>query len=427
MTIGTQDLSTANALFQEVYADKLINLVPESEILLKKISFVPSNKHSGGVYKQAVSLNRNHGATFIGNSDQNLDRPVPRGNIYDVAQIQASAIAMAGAVSQMALSRTEKNAFVSLTMDSVKNLSTSFSALQETVHHCGGSGLGTGVAKTATLAANGLYLTVDGLVTGNPTDFASAIWMGGEQMGVDIYNASTGAFVQSATVTAVDLATALITLDSVASLVDGTSYTLFRSGSKGLESLGLQSILSSTGTLFGIDSSIRKLWRANQYAAGSVSLSYKVLADAVSKARNRGLRGPITLLVNPIVFQSLFPNFETVKSSGATPMSRVFTSKDEVVRLEHGTDTISFRIGGIKVDVEACDYVKCGYAFGLDWSTWERVGSSEINFQPQMMDKSQGYFRPHPTRLEWVIDAVSDQALFCNMPSKNLYISGLVV
>lgn len=58
------NLGALNALFKVVYADKLVDLVPSHEEIVKNVSFVSNDKKNGGYYTQPVLLNREHGVSL---------------------------------------------------------------------------------------------------------------------------------------------------------------------------------------------------------------------------------------------------------------------------------------------------------------------------------------------------------------------------
>jgi hypothetical protein len=48
-TGGNSTSSTLNGLFKEVYADKVMNLVPDNVVLMNLVDFVPQDKTLGNL------------------------------------------------------------------------------------------------------------------------------------------------------------------------------------------------------------------------------------------------------------------------------------------------------------------------------------------------------------------------------------------
>ena len=55
------NLPSLNAMFKTIYSDRISDLVPSHEEILKNVSFVSNNQKNGGNYYQPVLLNREHG------------------------------------------------------------------------------------------------------------------------------------------------------------------------------------------------------------------------------------------------------------------------------------------------------------------------------------------------------------------------------
>lgn len=420
MSTGTISVSTMNALFKEVYADEVENLIPERELITKTIPFVSADKQNGNSYIQPVILSRNHGVTFLGNGagsgSPRLNDPVAA--ITDRAEIKGSGMIIRGLMDYQAATRAQQGgpAFVDGTSYLVESLTDSFAAAIEQVHFYGGMGLGQGTGATAVLAVNQLQLDL--------AEWAPAVWVGGEGMPVELYNATTNALVLTTEITAVDITNRKLTFASVAGLADATAYKIYRKQSKGLEALGIHYILQATGPLFGIDSSVRGLWRSNQYAVGNIQLSFPKVAEGIAIAYGRGLEGSIDLHVNSRVFSGMIPDFLTTRDTRSNAVLYTSQKQEEMEKISHGAKALKFIINSVEVNLLANDYVKAGYAFGLAGGCWTRVGSSEMTFNLPDQEAGQ-YFRQLPDYASMELRAYSDQAIFCSRPAKNILFSGI--
>lgn len=244
-------------------------------------------------------------------------------------------------------------------------------------------------------------------------------------MPIDIYT-TAGALVLSTEISAVDITNYKLTLASVTGLSNGTTYNIFRKQSKGLESLGIHYILNNTSSsLFGIDPTVRGLWKANKYNVSSTALSFPKVAEGIAIAYGRGLEGALDLHVNSRVFSGMIPDFLTsrdTRSGSALSAGRVM--HDNEPNFVHGSKALKFIVNSVEVNLIANDYIKAGYAMGLANGSWIRVGSSEMTFN--LPDTAEGqYFRQLPDYASMELRAYSDQAIFCSRPARNILFHGI--
>lgn len=410
MSVSTQTIQSLDQFTKQLYADKVQDLVPDFELLMKGIPFVSAEKQAGGDYVQPVILSRDHGVTFHGKNDAQLKLEAPIAAIIDSASIRPSAMTMRAMLSYTSASRLTggPRAFVNGTSYIVESLVQSFAAIMEQIHWYGGMGLG----KISVVSSN--------TVTIAAAEWASGVWVGGEGMLVDIYRA--GAKVATTEVTQVDIINKQLTLANASGLL--ANDVIFRKGSYGLESLGAHYILQNTGSLFGIDASQRKLWEANRYDCSGAALSFEKVSEGIAKAYGRGLLGKMKLYVSPVTFSTMFPDFKTVKSVD-TFSSRVFNDESQLKTLEHGVNAIKFFINSVEVEVIASPYVKEGYAFGLSDEGWVRVGSRDLSLgTPGMPEGSYWMQAQDYSALE--LRAFTDQALFCTKPARQILFTNIV-
>lgn len=405
MSVSTQTIQSLDQFTKQLYADKVQDLVPDFELLMKGIPFVSAEKQAGGDYVQPVILSRDHGVTFHGKNDAQLKLEAPIAAIIDSASIRPSAMTMRAMLSYTSASRLTggPRAFVNGTSYIVESLVQSFAAIMEQIHWYGGMGLGkigsVGVANDVTISA---------------AEWASGVWVGGEGMLIDIYRA--GAKVATTEITQVDIINKKLVLASNAGLL--ANDVIYRKGSYGLESLGAHYILQNTGSLFGIDAAQRKLWQANTYDCGAAALSFQKVSEGIARAYGRGLLGKMKLYVSPVTFSTMFPDFKTVKSVD-TFSSRVFNDESQLKTLEHGVNAIKFFINSVEVEVIASPYVKEGYGFGLSDEGWVRVGSRDLSLgTPGMPEGSYWMQAQDYSALE--LRAFTDQALFCTKPARQI-------
>ena len=416
MSVSTQTIQSLDQFTKQLYAEKVADLVPDFELLMKSIPFVTAEKQAGGDYVQPVILSRDHGVTFHGKNDAQMKLEAPIAAIIDSASIRPSAMTMRAMLSYTSASRLTggPRAFVNGTSYVVESLVQSFAAIMEQIHWYGGMGLG----KVGSVAGN--------VVTIAAGEWAPGVWVGGEGMMLDVYR--DNAKFATVEITQVDITEKKLTLSSASGLQ--ANDVLFRKGSYGLESVGAHYILNNSSNLFGIDAAQRKLWESNKYPVNG-ALSFQKVSEGISRAYGRGLLGKMKLYVSNPTFATMFPDFNTVKSvanlsgSGPNPFaSRNFPDAGSVKTLEHGVNAIKFFINSVEVEVIASPYVKEGYAFGLSDEGWTRVGSRDLSLGTPGMAEGQYWLNASEySALE--LRAFTDQALFCTKPARQILFTGI--
>ena len=53
---GSNDITVIDGLFRKVYADKLVNAIPDGKKVVELIKFLPKQKATGADYNQAIIL-----------------------------------------------------------------------------------------------------------------------------------------------------------------------------------------------------------------------------------------------------------------------------------------------------------------------------------------------------------------------------------
>lgn len=448
---SVENISTMDSFFKEVYAEGIKNLVPDHEMILKEIPFVGNDSKNGGNYIQPVVLTREHGISYLGN-DESTSLASPVISVKKDAAVAGAIKVMRTQVSGGAVSRAVKGkrAFVSATNWAIESLTKSMACKQESSHWYGDGGFARFTATTSDLSSN--FISIDA------GQFAPALWIGGEGMPVDIYSVSgsteitkvpnalvaTSPSGATRSISKVDFVNKRIYLSDVTGLANATEYFILPKGQKAYDSKGMFQILKNAGSLFGIDAATYPLWLANQYNVNG-NMNYAKVADAVSLAMGRGLRGPIDLVVHSSIFQQLFPDFLTLKDTSITssvpavttgPVQAAYTknesksaarqmnSASDVRHVIHGTDKVTFYVNGVTVNVRSNEYVLPSLGAGIDMNEFMRVGSSEIVAgTPGEAPDRVWFSRPDDNAVEFRL--FSDQALFTRAPSMSLLLWGI--
>lgn len=396
--------TSLNALFKQVYADKVQNLVPDGVKLYKMIKFEQKSK-LGNSYNQPVILGLEHGVTFAASDDDAFSLNAAVAGTIKNAVVRGNPVVLSSVLGYKAASSAVgggEKAFTDATKFLVANMVRSITKKMEIVMLYGGSGIGiVGSVNSTTL-------------TITTASFASGIWAGAENMPLEI-TASDGTTVRSGAcyVSSVDLTARTITLSALPTSTAANDI-IWMTSARTNEMLGIHKILTNTGTLFDISAATYSLWRGNSYAAGG-ALSLAKIERAIALAVAKGLDSDVTVLVSPATWADLL-----VEQTALRKFDSSYSPDD----MKSGSKSITFYGQNGMVSIEPTIYCKEGFAYVLDMSTFSRVGSCEVTFE---RPGGEGrFFQDLEGTAGYQLRAFSDQALFCDAPGRSVIITGIV-
>jgi hypothetical protein len=410
--------STLNGLFKEVYAPSLEFLMPEGLKLQKRVTFVPKDRMPGNSYHQPVVLQHEHGFTYAAAGTDAFDlNAAVAGQIKDATILgtQMLLVSVLGYEAAHRASSGGKRAFVQATQYMVENMWLSSKKRLEIDLFYGQSELSK----------------VDGTTTSPITlkaaDFAPGVWAGMEGAKLEIFSAnlgtqrSNGAGVTTFTVSSVDIDNKQIVVTPVPSvLVDsdrifflgqydyaGATHNVFK---------GLHTILTNTGSIFGIDASTYSLWKANSQSAASAVPSFDIIQQLEAKCVGKGLDTNVCLYVNPKIWAKLLTDQAALRRHGDPNKRSVY---------EIGSETLVFYGQAGLIEIEPSIYVKEGFSYMISDPLFSRVGATDITFRLQ--DRGDEFFRHVDAKAAYELRNYSNQAMFCEAIGKNGILTAQVV
>lgn len=420
-------------LFKEVYGD-LTDLLPEDYPLAKDIPFSQKQK-VGEKYVEAVVLTHETGITLSATTDAFELNPAIAGVIKQT-EVTPYISVLPSIVPWGVISRTAgggAKAFYDATKFITRNNLKSHSKFQEIFRLYGQADALLGYVSYATQTYRGVAFTtgtgtLNGIAFTNginasskaillaPGSFASGIWVGMEGVKVNQVN-SSGTVVASGKLVSVVSEYGYITVDFTP--IAASSTTSHRVCFDGMQSaqdyIGIQKILSTTGSLFGIATSSYSLWQGNVVDMLSTKLTLPKFNMAVANMVNKGgLEGDLMVYVNPRTWSNIAST-----EAGLRVYDKSY-NKDEA---DNGFESVTFYSQNGKATFRSHRCVKEGDAFALHLPVWSRSGSAEVSFQVPGMPGEIIF--PLANQAGYAFRSYSDQYIFCHTPAHNIYFKNI--
>jgi hypothetical protein len=405
--------------FKERYNTKGIqDAIPESRVILKNVEFDKATL-VGNAFHTPVILSDEAGFTYAANNAGNyaLNGPISL-NVPD-AQVRPAQITLVSQIAYDALSQSLGTgaAFLSATKLITKRMIDSMSKRVELAALYGGTGLG----KTSATGSSSVDSTHE-IVAFTQQTWSDGIWAGTVNNQVQFYNAtvlvSSGAdsvFTVTAvnptlrTLTVSGSTTGIAALHALVVTVP-TTLDIYFNSAYGNEMTGIDKILTNTGVLFNIDAAIYDLWKSNVIDNGAGKLTFLSLQNAVAMAVGRGLDESVDVILNPKVWANL-----VTSQSGA----RRFDSSYKKTQMENGAEKLTFYSQNGTMNITPSLYMKEGDCFILPFDTYQRIGSMDIEFMPQVMGSDE-FFQYVPGYNAYELRLWTNQQIFCTLPARSV-------
>jgi hypothetical protein len=406
MADAPNTVSVLNGLYKEVYSDQIVDLVPEGLKVQRTIPFSSKEKQFGNQYHQPVLLAYEQGFTHAAASAGAFSLNDAAAGVMKDATITGSQILLRAQMDYEAAARAAKgkNAFKDATSLMFESMQKSIRKRIE-IQALYGS---VGIAKALSLSSQ--------VITLQTAEFASGIWSGMEGATIDVYQGSTSSVRQAGLVVAsVDLEARTVTVTGTTTGIVNND-TIYFGGAYGKEMAGIYSIMSNTGTLFGLSASDYSLWKTPSHSCASAALSQSKIGKGIVKAVAKGLDGEMKLLVNPSTWADLLSDQASLVRQAA---------KDIKGSVSNGSKAIEFHSQNGMISIEPSIYVKEGHGLGLAVENWKRLGACDVTFNTPGSHGGEIFFHI-PTKAGFEVRCYTNQAVFCEAPGKNLLLSSIV-
>lgn len=412
--------STLGSLLMKQYGP-LANPIPNVDTLAADIAFVSEGYRNGEEYVFPTRLGFEQGATH--NTDHSgfaLNDPAE--STYKKANLSGAEIVVRGQVSygEMALmSQGKGRSHRAYDQGVGRKIADLADGAEQRREMCLAYGAGTagaanlGVVNAIAVAAAGGVVTVN---------LSRASWINGfwqQFIGgtVDVFTAGGVKHnaVGALKVTGVDPSKCRITLtgavaDAAAVAADDQ---LFFVGGRTKTCVGIEAILSNTGSLFGIDAALYPQWKAVSYAVGG-ALSFDKVAEGCAAVADNGLSEGLTLYVSTRAWTDLLTD--------EVALRRYVGEKGG--KASPGFSEIEFEMACGPVKIKPYKFMKQGLAFGLPTSQWKRIGSTDLT--ATLPGNSSEYFYQQVSGSAAAeLRFYSDQAIVSSIPYQSILFTGV--
>jgi len=410
-----------NGLFKDVYADKLVTLIPENALLVKEIPFESRAKQLGNKYHQPVVVNMEHGVTYAAADAGAFALNAAISMKTQDATVQGAQMVLRSTMDYEAAARAAsgKNAFYDSTGLQVENMMGSLTKRLELSMWYGASPTGLGLVDSH---AAGTATTCT--LTFAAAGWAGGIWAGCENATLDIFKVSDNTKVNttaSVIVTSYDSSarTMLITgvaadITAIVAMAGADTYVRF-AGAVGNEMSGIDRILTASGSIFGIDNSVYNLWKGSTYAVGG-ALTFLALQNAMAIAVERGgLDEKVKVYINPKKWTTLLNDQAAL---------RKYDSSYKTTSFEQGANSLKFYGQSGEMEIVAHPFIKEGEGFILPVKRIRRIGAQDIGFEIPG-SKTGEIFTQLQSNAGFEYRLYSNQAIIAETPAKLVKLTGI--
>lgn len=290
-------LTSVSALLKEVYENKIVSQLLDGNKGYKRIesSSMGVTERAGGKYVDfAIMIGRNQGISYRAENEQLGE---PKHASYEEVHVQLDYGYVRGRISgpTMELAETNPQSFGSAVDLEMQSMKDSVKRDQSRIFYGDGTGHITDIA--ANMGGAGLTFTVD-----------DTHWLETD-MDIDLRTKSTGAALSNGlnrTISSITESTKSVTVEADTTTFNATtSEALYRQGNYDKEPEGLESIVDSTGVLYGVDPSSVDIWRSVETdVSGALSEQHmiKMCDDIISNG------GETTVILMPLGIRRAYHN-----------------------------------------------------------------------------------------------------------------------
>lgn len=362
-------LETAFAYVQE---KKLNDLKPNSSIVYEMAPMKEADT-VGRKYLAPVVLSFELGFTFGDGSAFAYNDDVA--GIYEEIEVDPNPVVLKSRISIEAADRmaNSSKSMISHVALRAGQMKTSLLKMAEIEMLHGRTGIGAISTSTIT--------TESGANDSSALVFTDATWAPGIFSGMEgalLEVRSTGGTKRNSTG---DLTLVSVNFDSKSITVRGADADIaaiaatdnvFFKGAYSNGQYGIKYQLDTSGSVFGIDSSVYALWKAQEHTVSGVLTMAEILKGRAKAVARAGLDEDCVLLVSPTTYENINSDMAALRELDGS-----YSSKEN----ENGSKGLKFHAQGGSVRLIAHPMMMEGDAFMFPEKALKRIGSTDVTFK----------------------------------------------
>lgn len=359
--------------FKYVQEKKLNDLKPNSSIVYDMAPMREADM-VGRKFLCPVSLSYELGFTFGDGTAFAYNDDVA--GVYDEIEVDPNPVVLKSRLSIEAADRMAKSEKTLITAVALRAGQMKASLMKMAEIEMLHGRVGVGIINGAPV------VTVEGgandsaVCTISDASWAPGVWSGMEGAILEVRN-SSGTKIN----TNGDLTLVSIDFDNKALTVRGvdadiaalaTTQLFYFKGAYANGQYGIKYQLDTAGSVFGIDSSVYALWKAQEHTVSGALTMAQVLAGRAKAVARGGLDEDSVLLVSSVTFENLNSDLAAL---------RALDSSYNAKKGENGFEGIVYHGQGGKIRIVAHPMMKEGEAFMFPEAGCRKIGSTDITFK----------------------------------------------
>lgn len=407
------------------WADKIAELLPDFALTQKenRIEFVKSGQRPGGPYRHPVEVARENGFTDAPAQSGAFDLNSPSSLQIRHADVEGTnkVLNMAVGYEELSRARTKNQTFTPELQLRLNNAIVSHAFRREVDRLYGGEvGVFPINSDTAPSSTTRTLTSAD-------ADWSLGTWGQAQEATVEFRQAD-GTLVSSGadaffTVGFVDpddrQVTFTGTVTGCSALTTALNTVAVHCYFKGAYAAGfksLKTIMTNTGTLYGLSAAEWTGWLSNTKTFNGGILTFGRIIRSLAVPTSRGMTGKVTVMISP-------DTWTDVADSAGT--QRVFDSSYSKGAVTVGSTKITYYSQNGEVEILPHPLVRNGDAFAVVFEDAVAIGSTDITFDtPGIGIQGSKYFYQLPTNAGVGLRNFSNYNLLLEHPSWHLFITG---
>jgi len=405
-----------NALYKEVYAEGINNLIPDGVKVSKMAKFSEAEK-VGEKFVQPVCVSDEQGFTYGGSDSDAFTLNESVAAVFREAEVDGKMMLLRTAIGYSSAAKMVAQgpkSFAKWSKLLFKGMVNSMAKRREIEFIHGRTGLG--VVSSSTKVANGVYDIV--LTTAS---WAGGIWAGSRNARIDFYagstkrNSTTDCVISS--ISSANKRIRVSGLEAELATIAGTDVIYFK-GAYGKEAFGLHGMIRQNGSIFNIDNQIYDLWKGVEYPVGGAAFSFAKVMAGIATAADKGLESDVVCVVNNDTFKDLNSDLAAL---------RHFDSSYKVEGADVGNKTIKYHGQTGLIEIVPSIYQKAGQAWLGAKEDLKKIGSTDITFEmPGQEGGESTIFRHLENQAGYEVRCFSEFSPFCDYLGRTIDYTGIV-